>query len=161
MTIFQCSIVGPGSPPVFLSKQELISPTNLCNARRRKEKVSGAKDATLFHPHLWSNFSAYFMLQLLRRPPYFGTFLPNIVAIKSIKNYLRISCSSLAMKMLVKLTLDGFPMHYHIRSDHFPCYKGWNVSAVYLSEIVYGFDQFVTLKWHLHWQSLPWKWLRK
>jgi hypothetical protein len=101
LALFQCSIVGPGSPPVFLSKQELISPTNLRNPQRHQQKVNGAKDATLFHQHLRSKFSADFMLQLLRRPPYFGTFLPNIVAIKNIKKFLRMICFALVMKLLV------------------------------------------------------------
>jgi hypothetical protein len=33
-----------------------------------------------------------------------GTFLPNAVAVKSVKNHLRKKCSSLAPKMLEKLT---------------------------------------------------------
>jgi hypothetical protein len=35
--------------------------------------------------------------------PYFGTFLPNAVAFKNVKNYLRKNSSALAPKMLVKL----------------------------------------------------------
>ncbi len=37
------------------------------------------------------------------RHSYFGKFLPSAVAIKSIKNYLSISCFALAPKVLVKL----------------------------------------------------------
>jgi hypothetical protein len=43
------------------------------------------------------------MPPILSRVPYFGTFLPNHVAIQSIENYLRKSCSALAPKMLMKL----------------------------------------------------------
>jgi hypothetical protein len=46
-----------------------------------------------------------FRLQLLCQAPYFGTFLPNGVVIKFIRNYLRKSCSALELKMLVRLTL--------------------------------------------------------
>jgi len=35
---------------------------------------------------------------------YFGVLLPNDAATKSTENYLRKSCSALALKMLVKLT---------------------------------------------------------
>ncbi len=50
-------------------------------------------------------FTAYFVLQLLYRAPYFGAFLPYDVAAKSIENVLHKSCfSALAKKMLVKLT---------------------------------------------------------
>jgi len=35
---------------------------------------------------------------------YFGVLLPNDAATKSTENYLRKSCSALALKLLVKLT---------------------------------------------------------
>jgi hypothetical protein len=43
------------------------------------------------------------MPQILSRVPYFGTFLPNHVAIQSIENDVRKSCSDLAPKVLMKL----------------------------------------------------------
>jgi hypothetical protein len=36
--------------------------------------------------------------------PYFGTFLPNAVTLKSIENYVRKNCSVLVPKVLMKLT---------------------------------------------------------
>jgi len=64
------------------------------------------QNALLFHQHLWQNFTASFRQQHLHRVPYFGAMLPNAVAIKNVKNELRKSCSDLATKMLVKLTLS-------------------------------------------------------
>ncbi len=74
----------------------------------RQHKVNGPKDAVLFRQYFCQNFTAYIGLQLLYRAPDFGPFLPNGVAIKNIKNYLRKSCSALVPKMLVKLTLRHF-----------------------------------------------------
>jgi len=68
-----------------------ISPTNLTKVQRCQHMVNGTKDAVLFHQHLRFNrlnFAAYFRIQLLRLAPYFGTVLPNAVAIKSNENYL-------------------------------------------------------------------------
>jgi hypothetical protein len=42
---------------------------------------------------------AYLGLKLLHQAPYFGAFLPNAFAIKSIKNQLRKSCAALVTKM--------------------------------------------------------------
>jgi hypothetical protein len=53
--------------------------------QKQLQKENGLKDAILFHQHLPKNFTAYFRLQLLRLMPYFGTILPNGVAMKSIK----------------------------------------------------------------------------
>ncbi len=61
----------------------------------------------MFCQHLRLNFTAYFMLQLLCSVPYFGTNLPNSVAAKIIKNYLRKICSALVPKRLVKLIPIG------------------------------------------------------
>ncbi len=44
-----------------------------------------------------------FGLRLLHRAPFFGTFLPNVVATKGIKKNLRKICSTLSLKMLMKL----------------------------------------------------------
>jgi hypothetical protein len=79
---------------------ESISPTNLHHVQEHQHKVNSAKDAVLFYQH----FTAHFMPQLLHRAPYFGTTLPNAVAIKSSKKYMRINGSTLTPKMLVKLT---------------------------------------------------------
>jgi hypothetical protein len=65
-----------------------MSPTNLHNAHRHQHEVNGAKDAVLFHQHFCQNFTAYFWLQPLHRAPYFGTLVPNALAIKRIQNYL-------------------------------------------------------------------------
>jgi hypothetical protein len=95
---------------------ESISATNLRNVQRYQHTINGAKDAALFHQHFSWNFTAYFMLQPFCWAPYFDTFLPNAVSIKSIKNCLRKSCSALAMKCLwilapgllrSRLTLDS------------------------------------------------------
>ncbi len=56
-----------------------------------------------------TNISAKILLPILGysflcRAPYFATFSPIAVGVKIIKNYLRKSCSALAIKMLVKLT---------------------------------------------------------
>jgi hypothetical protein len=72
--------------------------------QRCQPKVKGTKDPVLFCQHFCQNFAAYFRLQLLCRAPYFATFSPIAVGVKIIKNYLRQSCSALAIKMLVKLT---------------------------------------------------------
>jgi hypothetical protein len=77
----------------------------LHNAQRCRARVNGAKYVALFHQNFFLNFTACFRLHLLHRAPYFGTFLPIVVAVKSIKYYLRKSCSALALKMWMKLTL--------------------------------------------------------
>jgi hypothetical protein len=74
----------------------------------RQHKVNGPKDAVLFRQYFCQNFTAYLGLQLLQPAPDFGPFLPNAVAIKNIRNYLRKSCSALVPKMLVKLILWHF-----------------------------------------------------
>jgi hypothetical protein len=77
----------------------------LHNAQRCRARVNDAKDVALFRQYFFLNFTACFRLHLLHRAPYFGTFLPNVVAVKSIKYYLRKSFSALALKILMKLTL--------------------------------------------------------
>ncbi len=81
-------------------------------------KVNGAKDALQFHQHFCWNFTEYFRLQHLLRVPYFGIFLPNVVAIKSIENYFHKSFSAFVPKMLVKLIHVLSPSF--IRSIRFP-----------------------------------------
>jgi hypothetical protein len=81
-----------------------LLPFHSRNMQRCQDKVIGAKAADLFHQHLRLIFTAYFKLQLLRWVPYFDTILPNVVAIKSAKNYLHKNYSVLGPKMLVKLT---------------------------------------------------------
>jgi hypothetical protein len=54
----------------------------------------------------------------LRQAPSFGTFLPNAIAFKSMKNYLRKSCSALALKMLVKLTQYLHVLEAHASTAH-------------------------------------------
>jgi hypothetical protein len=81
-----------------------VSPTNLCKAQKGQHEVNDAKDAVLFHQHFSRYFAAYFRLQHLHRGSHLGTFLPNAVAVKSIKNNLRKNCPSLEPKMLEKLT---------------------------------------------------------
>jgi hypothetical protein len=76
----------------------------LDNAQRHPYKVNGAKDAVLFHQHFCQNVTACIKPQLLHRAPYFGTFLPNAVAVKIIRNELRNICSALDPQMLMKLT---------------------------------------------------------
>ncbi len=58
----------------------------------------------------FANTSAEILLHalgfiFLHRAAYFVTHLPSTVAIKSIKNYLRKSCSALVPKMFMKLSL--------------------------------------------------------
>jgi len=86
---------------------ESITPTNFSNAQRDEHKVKAAKNALLLHQHLRSNFIEYFSLQFLRRAPYSGATLPNAVATKSIKKYLRKSSSAFAPKKLVKLNPES------------------------------------------------------
>ncbi len=86
-----------------------VSPINLFKAQMRQHKVEDAKDAALFHQHLRWNFTAYLRVQLLHQDTYFGAILPNAVAIKSVENNLRKSCSTLEQKMSVKLTLLQCP----------------------------------------------------
>ncbi len=63
--------------------------------RLQQHKVNCAKDIVLCHQHFCWNFNAHLRLQLLRRKPYFGTFLPSAVTIKRIRYLLRKSCSTL------------------------------------------------------------------
>jgi hypothetical protein len=84
---------------------ESISPNNLCNALRCHDKVNGAKYAILFQHCFFKNLIACLRLPLLLSLQYFGTFLQKGLTIKRIKNYLRKSCSSLALKMLMKWTI--------------------------------------------------------
>jgi len=83
---------------------ESILPTNFCKEQMCQHKVNGAKDAVLFHQHFCSKFTPCFRQQLFYRAPYFGTFWPNAVGIKSIKNYLVKILLALTPKMLVTLT---------------------------------------------------------
>ncbi len=69
-----------------------------------QNKLNGIKDAVLFHQHLCKSFTTHFRLQLLSQAAYSGTILPNDVDIKIVIKYLHKSCSTLAPKMLVKLT---------------------------------------------------------
>jgi hypothetical protein len=85
----------------FYSCQESVSPTSLCNAQRCQHKVNGAKDALLFHQHFRRNFPSYFKLHMSTTV---WCILSNVVAIKSIKDFMRKSCSTVAPKILVKLT---------------------------------------------------------
>jgi hypothetical protein len=63
-------------------------------------------------PKILLSFTSIFaeiLLHILRnsffhQTPYFGTFLPNAVAIESIKNYMRKSRFALAPNRLMKLT---------------------------------------------------------
>jgi hypothetical protein len=64
-------------------------------------KVNGTKNAVLFHQHFCQKLTTCFRLQLLHREPNFGTYLPNAVAVKIIRNELRKICSALAPKMLM------------------------------------------------------------
>ncbi len=96
-----------------------VLPTNFCNAQKHQQKVNGAKDFVLFHQHFCWNLSAYFMIQLLCWVPCFGALLPNAVAVKSIRNYMRKSWSALAPKMLVVLTQGKS------KSCHFQWYFQW------------------------------------
>jgi hypothetical protein len=50
------------------------------------------------------NLPVYFRQQQLHQMPYFSTFLPNAVAIESIKKYMRKSRFALAPIRLMKLT---------------------------------------------------------
>jgi hypothetical protein len=59
-----------------------------------------------------TNISVEILLHILGhsffcRAPYFGTFLPSVVAVKTIKNFMRKCCYPLVLKMLVKLTPGG------------------------------------------------------
>jgi hypothetical protein len=65
-------------------------------------KAICSKNAVLLQQHFCWNFTSYFRLKLLHRVPYFDTFLPIVVAIKSTGYY------SLAPKMLLKLTQEVF-----------------------------------------------------
>jgi hypothetical protein len=71
------------------SPLESISPTNLCNIQWCQPIVNGAKDAFSISPTILQKFCYMFWATAFAPTPYFGTFLPNVVAIKSIKNYLR------------------------------------------------------------------------
>jgi hypothetical protein len=66
--------------------------------------VNGTNVVVLFHQHVCQKFAACVRLQLLHRALYFGAILPNAVATKIAKNYVRKSFSASAPKMLVKLT---------------------------------------------------------
>ncbi len=69
-----------------------------------QNKLNGIKDAVLFNQHVCKSFTTHFRLQLLSQAAYSGTILPNDVDIKTAIKYLHKSCSTLAPKMLVKLT---------------------------------------------------------
>jgi len=72
--------------------------------QRRQHKINDPKDAVLFSPTFLLKLYAFSRLLVLQPVPYFGTFLPNAVAVKRIKNYLHKSCSVMAPNLLVKLT---------------------------------------------------------
>jgi hypothetical protein len=57
------------------------SPDNFSNAQRRKHKVNGAKDASLFHQDFHCKFTPYFRLHRLHQLAYLGKFFPNVAAI--------------------------------------------------------------------------------
>jgi hypothetical protein len=85
---------------------ESISPTNLHNTQRCQKKVNGKSCCSISLKFLLK-FNTYFQLQLLCEVSYFGTFLPNVVAIKSIRNYLHKNSSTLGPKILVKLSPEN------------------------------------------------------
>jgi hypothetical protein len=91
---------------------ESISPTNLCNIQWCQPIVNGAKDAFSISPTILQKICYMFWATAFAPTPYFGTFLPNVVAIKSIKNHLCKSYPALAARMLMKLT-PGLISRYH------------------------------------------------
>ncbi len=95
------------------------------NVQSCQHKVNGPKDAVLFHQYFCWNFTAYLGLQLLQPAPYFGPFLPNAVAIKNIKNYLRKNCSALVPKILLKLILWHFSNVSDSHSLSWSCLLLW------------------------------------
>jgi hypothetical protein len=58
-----------------------------------------------------------FKQQLLGQTPYFGLLLPDADAFKSIRNFMRKSCSALAPKMLMKETPGG--RNWQLISPHY------------------------------------------
>ncbi len=85
--------------------QESISSTNFINAQRHLCKVNVEK-IMFCSTNICAKILQHILgFSFLCRAPYFGTILPNAVAVKSRKNCLRKSCSALAPKMLVKLTI--------------------------------------------------------
>ncbi len=79
----------------------------------------GNKVASSFHQHSCWNFTECFRLQFLYRATYSGTFLPNAAPIKSIKNYMRKSCSALAQ----------FPPPPMVGADLLTTVKSFTVTA--------------------------------
>ncbi len=72
-----------------------ISPTNLCNAQRRQNKVNGA---ALCHQQFCWNFTPCFRHRFFAEHHILARFCQNAVAVKSIKDYLRKSCLALTPK---------------------------------------------------------------
>ncbi len=111
------------NPFIFQCLSEYIYPffslnicPSVCPSNWHFSKVSasgnGTKNVVLFHQHFCRKFVACVRLQLLHRVLYFGAILPNAVATKIAKNYVRKSFSALAPKMLVKLTQVGNAINF-------------------------------------------------
>jgi hypothetical protein len=109
----------------------------LRNAQRRQHKVNSTKAAALFKQHCCYNVTAYFRLQLLCPAPYFGAFLQNYVAVKTMKNYMRKSWSSLAPKMWLKLPPWASPWEPSYMLLHCPRNQGKHCN-VSVTGIFYG-----------------------
>jgi hypothetical protein len=80
-----------------------ISQTNLPNADRHQHEVTAAKGAVRFQQHFCQLLLHILGYSFCTEHHTLAHFLPNAVAIKSSKNYLRKSCSSLALKSVGKI----------------------------------------------------------